>query len=806
MNRSRGRIKPPRTRRGLVTDQVDFPEVWDVLSQSLREIHNKNASSLSFEALYRNAYKLVLKKYGDRLYTQVKELVTEHLQQVADEKVKPLVPSVIITGNAVLGNRASAERRSGGNRFLEHLKAVWEDHQLCMSMITDVLMYMNRIYCADHKLPTTYATGMGLFRDHILRNPEYSIGKALNTVILDQIQMVRDGDIINHGPVRSCVYMLESLYETEDEIESEKVYLTSFEGEFLKASEEFYRQEGARLLQECDASTYLQRTEKRLKEETDRCVDTISSLTQPKIQALVEEQLITNNIKEVLNMDSGLRFMLDNDKVDDIRLIYHLISRVDPEKTVLKEMTCNRLIELGKGIHANLSNPVEPLPTTSGDPSTSGAAAAREEKAANGQTALAIRWVDEVLALKDKYDRIWEVALLEDKGIQTALTRAFTQFINDLRDAPEYISLFIDDNLRRGIKGRTEHEVDLVLDKAVTLFRYLSDKDIFERHYKSHLSRRLLMNRSLSHDAEKQMIGKLKMEVGVAFTSKLEGMFKDMNVSEEMTSEFRKYQQDLQEEDGAASKIELSASILTSTFWPTKVVGSGDVKTCTYPEEIESVRANFERYYLNRHNGRKLIWKANMGSADLKATFKGRKHEFNVSTYSMVILLAFNHLGPGDSLSYEELKTITSIPEEDLIRNLQSLAVAPKTRILSKKPMSKDVQPTDRFAFNEQFSSKFTRFRVSVVALNRAENEKEKKETNVMVEKDRAHQIEAAVVRTMKQRKQLSHQELVIEVVGQLKNRFAPDMTSVKKRIESLIERDYLERVEGSRETYKYLA
>lgn len=189
----------------------------------------------------------------------------------------------------------------------------------------------------------------------------------------------------------------------------------------------------------------------------------------------------------------------------------------------------------------------------------------------------------------------------------------------------------------------------------------------------------------------------------------------------------------------------------------------------------------------------------------MKATFKGRKHEFNVSTYGMVILLAFNHLGPGESLSYEELRTITSIPEEDLIRNLQSLAVAPKTRILSKKPMSKDVQPTDRFAFNEQFSSKFTRFRVSIVALNRAENEKEKKETNIMVEKDRAHQIEAAVVRTMKQRKQLSHQELVIEVVGQLKNRFAPDMTSVKKRIESLIERDYLERVDGSRETYKYL-
>jgi cullin 3 len=63
-----------------------------------------------------------------------------------------------------------------------------------------------------------------------LRNPDYKIGRALATVILDQIQMERDGDIISHGPIRSCIYMLECLYETEDELECDKVYLTSFEG------------------------------------------------------------------------------------------------------------------------------------------------------------------------------------------------------------------------------------------------------------------------------------------------------------------------------------------------------------------------------------------------------------------------------------------------------------------------------------------------------------------------------------------------------------------------------------------------
>lgn len=96
-------------------------------------------------------------------------------------------------------------------------------------------MWQDRVFCADHKIPSIYVTCMGLFRDHILRNPQYNIGKALNTVILDQIKMEREGDIINHATIRSCVYMLEALYENEDENENEKIYLTSFEGKYTSA-------------------------------------------------------------------------------------------------------------------------------------------------------------------------------------------------------------------------------------------------------------------------------------------------------------------------------------------------------------------------------------------------------------------------------------------------------------------------------------------------------------------------------------------------------------------------------------------
>jgi len=414
----------------------------------------------------------------------------------------------------------------------------------------------------DNKEPSIYIAGMGLFRDYILRGRENEIGRHLNNIILDQIQMERDGDSIDRGTIRSCVYMLEGLYETDEENENEKLYLTSFEGkcflcstrailtydvgEFLQASTVFYKHEAERLLRECDAGTYLQRTNRRLEEEYARSHNTLSPLTEVKIRGVVEKCLITDSIKEVMEMEgSGINVMLDHDRYEELKLLYQLIARVDNDKVILKEKTSARLIDLGKEINRSISSTAATEAGSvegegAGEGPSKSAAVAKEDKEATSATTLAIKWVDEVLALKDKYDCIWQLSFEGDKGMNTALSRAFSNFINDFPRSPEYMSLFIDDNLKKGLKGKTEEEVDQVLDKAITLFRYIADKDIFERYYKKHLSRRLLMGRSVSHDVEKQMIGKLKLEVGVAFTSRMEGMFKDMNISEDLTSEFKK--------------------------------------------------------------------------------------------------------------------------------------------------------------------------------------------------------------------------------------------------------------------------
>jgi cullin 3 len=488
-----------------------------------------------------------------------------------------------------------------------------------------------------------------------------------------------------------------------------------------------------------------------------------------KIRNVVEEELIVRNIKEVLDMEgSGIKHMLDNDRFEELSLVYDLISRVDHKLEELKRALQKHVVSSGDEINkimptASSANASKTLADDNGEGSSKAKAAA--PTAAAAQAISAIQWVDNVLKLKDKYDTIWMQSFSSDQSLQTALTRSFTEFINSFSRCTEYMSLFIDDNLKRGLKDKTEAEVDIVLDKAITLLQYVQDKDMFELYYKKHLAKRLLLGKSVSEEIEKQMISRMKLEVGNHFTSRLEGMFKDMALSEDLTSGYR--QHITNQGDPDQNRIDLSINVLTSNYWPESIGSAirsndGVRLNCNWPPEIDTIKRSFTQFYDKERNGRQLFWRADMGTADVRATFpkipgkdgtlgKERKHELNVPTYSMIILLLFNNVPAGESLTFDEIQAKTNIPVPELKRQMLSLAVVPKTRILKKEPMGKEINDTDRFFFNESFTSKFVKIKVAMVATgSKVEGDKERQETELRNDEMRGGLIEACVVRIMK--------------------------------------------------------
>lgn len=604
---------------------------------------------------------------------------------------------------------------------------------------------------------------MAVFREFVLRSKirsdsQDNVGDVVRSTVLFMVQLERAGHVIERQLIRHCIYMLEGLYETITEEESSKLYLTMFEPAFLDTSRSFYRAEGQRILEMADAATFCKIASSRIAEEQERCLYTLSPLTEPKIKEVLDEELISRNITDVVNLEgTGVRSMIDNDRIDALASIYELNARVDSKKTPLTSAVQKRIVELGQEINSTAASAqAKPAEEVNGEKKPTDK---EKEKPVNQQTVSAINWVDDILFLKNKFDKIWREAFKQEQGMEGAIMTSFSAFINSNQRSSEYLSLFFDENLKKGIKGKTESEVDTLLDNGITLLRYVKDKDLFETYYKKHLSRRLLMKRAASMDAERQMISKMKVEVGNQFTQRLEAMFRDMTVSDDMTANYKEHVKRTGDPD--QKKVDLEINVLTSTMWPMEIMSNtkdGEVQLpCIFPKEVEHIKQSFEQFYLSKHSGRKLSWQANMGTADVRATFqrsngKTQRHELNVSTYAMIILVLFNDVPSSESITYEEIQARTRIPDHDLIRNLQSLAVAPKTRVLKKEPMSKDVKPTDKFFFNSDFQSPFMKVRIGVVSggANKVENHDQRKETEKKMNEERGASIEAAVVRIMK--------------------------------------------------------
>lgn len=471
--------------------------------------------------------------------------------------------------------------RSLNNNFLKTLNQAWNDHQTSMVMIRDILMYMDRVYVQQNDVDNVYNLGLIIFRDQIVRHS--TIREHLRETLLGMVMLERKGEVIDHLSIKNACQMLTVLG-----IDSRWVYEEDFERPFLAQSASFYKMEAQKFLGENNASIYIKRVETRIVEESDRAKLYLDGDTEPRIVQVVEDELIKRHMRSIVDMEnSGVVHMIKNKKTEDLACIYKLFSRLrDDGLKTLADCVSAYLREQGKIL-------------------------VKEEEAGVNP----ITFVQNLLDLKDRFDHFLRESFAYDKIFKQMISSDFEHFLNLNSKSPEYLSLFIDDKLKKGSRGMTEQEIETVLDKTMVLFRYLLEKDVFERYYKTHLAKRLLLNKSVSDDSEKNMISKLKTECGCQFTSKLEGMFKDMSVSNTIMEEFKQLSQ------AQLHGVELSVRILTTGFWPTQSA----TPNSTIPPNPRAAFEVFKKFYLAKHSGRQLTLQPQMGTAYINAVFFGPK-------------------------------------------------------------------------------------------------------------------------------------------------------------------------------------
>jgi cullin-4 len=220
--------------------------------------------------------------------------------------------------------------------------------------------------------------------------------------------------------------------------------------------------------------------------------------------------------------------------------------------------------------------------------------------------------------------------------------------------------------------------------------------------------------------------------------------------------------------------------------------------TLKLPGEMAAAAAAFHAFYQAKHTGRRLTWLPSVSYCLVRAAFAAGRKDLDVSQAQALVLLLFNDAA---SLSAAAIRAATGVAGDELVRTLQSLALG-QARVLRKEPKGRDVADADVFTFNDAFVHSLVRIKINQIQAK--ETKAEQDVTNEKIAEDRQHVIDAAIVRTMKARKSLAHQQLMAEVLAQL--RFAAQAGDVKKRIASLIEREYMARADDDAGVYVYVA
>lgn len=164
-----------------------------------------------------------------------------------------------------------------------------------------------------------------------------------------------------------------------------------------------------------------------------------------------------------------------------------------------------------------------------------------------------------MLQVHRKYEALIADTFRNDPVFLSALDKACASVINKrISDkqpcrSAELVAKYCDSLLKKS--KSTEAEIDAKLTASITIFKYIEEKDVYQKFYSRMLAKRLIHELSQSMDAEEAMINRLKQACGYEFTNKLHRMFTDISVSTDLNNKFSNYLKDYSEEIGGFEDI-----------------------------------------------------------------------------------------------------------------------------------------------------------------------------------------------------------------------------------------------------------
>ena len=544
---------------------------------------------------------------------------------------------------------------------------------------------------------------------------------------------------------------------------------------FKKETKKYLNNKSDKDIKNSSAPEYVKCQLKYLSEEEERQESYINKAYHNDLRNINYEYLIRRNMNTLVEMDTGINNMFKIKKKDQLSEIFQLFSFV-PESLELIQKSFRAYIK-------------ERLLALYNDKDFS-----KDPK----------KFVPALINLKKEMDEIVQMCFDNHNDFQDAENKEFS-LVMSKELYPKQLANYADFCMRNGFKGKSEEEIENTLNDIISIFKNINSKLVFQNETEKKMSDRLIKLSSLSINAEKIFISKLKQESGVTYVSKMQEMINDLEKNKGESEGYK-----LTKSRGAPGGVKFNVQVISQSAWD---VQKTHMEKIEIPKFLKNCIDDFETYYIGRHQQTKLLWCLGLSKMEIQYLYLKNK---NISTSTLPQFLALYFLEQNTKLNLQQIAQLLGCNVQKVIYDIRGLIFNPnyntkgqidKGVILADiDPKTKEFKPSTEISINMNFSVSHQKFNTLPLPQKKtaAEIKASEIEEAQIIKRYQDNILQATITRIMKSRigQGTTHVWLVNESAKQI-DLFKAQPQQIKENIEKLIEKSIIKRNGPS---YEYIA